>query len=75
VVRQNQIADSSMGEIFADHRDVAITVTSLASGHRCDGIYSSVVDGAVAAMGLTVLKTPVRCPQASAFCERLIMVL
>ena len=23
-------------------------------------------------MGLTVLKTPVRCPQANAFCERLI---
>src|SRR5712691_7042680 len=30
------------------------------------------VDGAVAAMGLTVLKTPVRCPKANAFCERLI---
>jgi len=27
---------------------------------------------AVTAMGLTVLKTPVRCPQANAFCERLI---
>jgi transposase InsO family protein len=24
------------------------------------------------AMGLTVLKTPMRCPQANAFCERLI---
>jgi putative transposase len=30
------------------------------------------VDGAVGALGLTVLKTPVRCPQANAFCERLI---
>ena len=64
-----------MAQYFADHRDVAITVTSLASRHRCDGIYSSVVDGAVAATGVTVLKTPVRCPQADAFCERLIMVL
>jgi transposase InsO family protein len=26
-------------------------------------------------MGLTVLKTPVRCPQANAFCERLIGTL
>ena len=40
--------------------------------HDRDSIYSSTVDGAVAAMGLTVLKTPVRCPQANAFCERLI---
>jgi transposase InsO family protein len=40
--------------------------------HDRDSIYSAAVDGAVAAMGLTVLKTPVRCPQANAFCERLI---
>src|SRR5207247_7227795 len=40
--------------------------------HDRDSIYSSAVNGAVAAMGLTVLKTPVRCPQANAFCERLI---
>jgi putative transposase len=40
--------------------------------HDRDSIYSTVVDGAVTAMGLTVLKTPVRCPQANAFCERLI---
>jgi putative transposase len=33
---------------------------------------TAAVDGAVTAMGLTVLKTPVRCPQANAFCERLI---
>jgi putative transposase len=32
--------------------------------HDCDSIYSEAVDGAVAAMGLTLLKTPVRCPQA-----------
>jgi putative transposase len=40
--------------------------------HDRDSIYSSAVDDAVAAMGLTVLKTPARCPQANAFCERLI---
>jgi putative transposase len=40
--------------------------------HDHDSIYAAAVDGAVAAMGLTVLKTPVRCPQANAYCERLI---
>jgi transposase InsO family protein len=40
--------------------------------HDRDSIYSAAVDGAVAAMGLTVLKTPVRCPPANAYCERLI---
>jgi putative transposase len=40
--------------------------------HDRDCIYSAAVEGAVFAMGLTVLKTPVRCPQANAFCERLI---
>jgi transposase InsO family protein len=40
--------------------------------HDRDSIYSAAVDGAVGAMGLTVLKTPVRCPQANACCERLI---
>jgi putative transposase len=40
--------------------------------HDRDSIYASAVDDAVTAMGLTVLKTPVRCPQANAFCERLI---
>ena len=40
--------------------------------HDRDSIYSAAVDGAVDAMGLTVLKTPARCPQANAFCERLI---
>ena len=40
--------------------------------HDRDSIYSAAVDDAVRAMGLTVLKTPVRCPQANAFCERLI---
>jgi transposase InsO family protein len=40
--------------------------------HDRDSIYAAGVDGAVGALGLTVLKTPVRCPQANAFCERLI---
>ena len=40
--------------------------------HDRDRIYSERVDRTVAAMGLTVLKTPVRSPQANAFCERLI---
>ncbi len=37
-----------------------------------DTIYSEGVDRTLEAMGLTVLKTPVRAPQANAFCERLI---
>src|SRR3954467_5230020 len=37
-----------------------------------DSIYSEGVDRTIAAMGLMVLKTPVRAPQANAFCERLI---
>jgi putative transposase len=40
--------------------------------HDRDTIYAAAVDDAVTAMVLTVLKTPVRCPQANAFCERLI---
>jgi putative transposase len=40
--------------------------------HDRDGIYSEGVDRTLAAMGLTVLKTPVRAPQANAFCERLV---
>src|SRR5882672_5741425 len=40
--------------------------------HDHDSIYSPGVDRTIAAMGLTVLKTPVRTPQANAFCERLI---
>jgi putative transposase len=40
--------------------------------HDRDGVYAVAVDDAVTAMGLTVLKTPVRCPQANAFCDRLI---
>jgi hypothetical protein len=40
--------------------------------HDRDIIYSEDVDTTLAAMGLTVLKTPVRPPQANAFCERLV---
>jgi len=40
--------------------------------HDRDSIYSEGVDHTLAAMGLTVLRTPVRAPQANAFCERLV---
>jgi putative transposase len=40
--------------------------------HDRDSIYAAAFDDSVTAMGLTVLKTPARCPQANAFCERLI---
>jgi len=40
--------------------------------HDRDSIYSEGVDATMAAMGLTILKTPVRTPQANAFCEWLI---
>jgi putative transposase len=40
--------------------------------HDRDAIFAPSVDRAVTAMGLRVLKTPVRTPQANAFCERLI---
>lgn len=40
--------------------------------HDYDSVYSEDVDGTITAMGLTILKTPVRAPQANAFCEGLI---
>jgi transposase InsO family protein len=40
--------------------------------HDRDSIYSSEVDSLLRALGLRVLKTPYRAPQANAFCERLI---
>ena len=40
--------------------------------HDRDTIYTEGVDGTLARMGLTVLKTPVRVPVANAFCERLV---
>jgi transposase InsO family protein len=40
--------------------------------HDRDCIYSSEFDSALKAMGLSVLKTPFRAPQANAFCECLV---
>ena len=40
--------------------------------HDRDSIYSDGADRTIGAMGLTILKTPVRSPTANAFCERLI---
>jgi putative transposase len=40
--------------------------------HDRDTIYSEGVDCTLEAMGLTVLRTPVRAPQSNAFCERVI---
>ena len=40
--------------------------------HDRGRIYSEGVDATLAAMGLTMLNTPARAPQANAFCERLI---
>jgi hypothetical protein len=40
--------------------------------HDRDTIYSEGVDRTLEAMGLAVLKTPSRVPQANAFCERVI---
>jgi len=40
--------------------------------HDRDSIYSSEFDSALKAMGLSILKTPFRAPQANAFCERLV---
>jgi putative transposase len=43
--------------------------------HDRDSIYAATVDRAIASMGRHELKTPVRTPQANAFCERLIGTL
>jgi transposase InsO family protein len=40
--------------------------------HDRDSIYAEGVDRTLTAMGLEVLKTPVRAPQANAYCKRLI---
>jgi putative transposase len=40
--------------------------------HDRDSIYSSEFDSALKSMGLRILKTPYRAPQANAFCERLV---
>ena len=40
--------------------------------HNRDGIYSHQLDSALGAIGLRILKTPYRAPQANAYCERLV---
>jgi putative transposase len=40
--------------------------------HDRDNIYSEELDLAVRAMGVRILKTPFRSPQANSYCERLI---
>jgi putative transposase len=40
--------------------------------HDRDSIFSKELDKAVAAMGVRILKTPVRAPKANAVCERLV---
>jgi putative transposase len=40
--------------------------------HDRNSVYSSDLDSALEAMDLRILKTPMRAPQANAFCERLI---
>jgi hypothetical protein len=40
--------------------------------HDRDSIYSKDLDASVKALGLVVLKTPYKSPQANSFCERLI---
>ena len=40
--------------------------------HDRDSIYSADLDLAIEAMGVKILKTPVRAPTANAYCERLI---
>ena len=43
--------------------------------HDRDSIFSPGLDGELAAFGLRVLRTPVRAPQANAYCERLVGTL
>jgi len=40
--------------------------------HDRDSVYSEALDRTIASLGVTILKTPVRSPQANAFRERLI---
>jgi len=40
--------------------------------HDRDSIFSKDLDQAVTAMGVRILKTPMRAPKANAFCERLV---
>jgi transposase InsO family protein len=40
--------------------------------HDRDSIFSTTLDRQVGALGLRVLRTPVRAPKANAYCERLV---
>lgn len=40
--------------------------------HDRDSIFSTALDRQVGALGLRVLRTPVRAPKANAYCERLV---
>jgi hypothetical protein len=40
--------------------------------HDCDSIFSKELDASLKALGLSVLRTPYKTPQANSFCERLI---
>jgi transposase InsO family protein len=43
--------------------------------HDRDAIFSQEIDQRIGHLGLRVLKTPPRSPQANAFCERLVGTL
>jgi len=45
---------------------------TVSSSTTANSIYSSELHSALKAMGLNILKTPFRAPQANAFCERLV---
>jgi len=40
--------------------------------HDRDSIFSSALDSQIGALGLKVLRTPIRAPKANAYCERLV---
>ena len=42
------------------------------SAFRCEHIFSEDLDRSIEALGIEVLKSPVRAPKANAYCERLI---
>lgn len=73
IVHWNATAHATAGWTVQQFR-VAITgeATHRILIHDRDAIYAPTVDRAVEAMGLRVLKTPARTPQANAFCERVI---
>jgi putative transposase len=68
---------------LTDHPTAAWTIQQFRNGlpldrayrflvHDRDGIFAPSVDEALHSMSLQVLKTPVRAPQANAYCERFI---